>query len=347
MIITHNHYHIVYADTVLPLKEKGENIHVASLSNIEPYELERCIDTITKANPNVSFNTIQYSQNNKKIYFYSDQPISVGAWKKINTTHYEGVSNADKIIDSIKQILESDTNLNTGYISAFDLSCILYNINSKDENFKGILKSKLDMDIDYNISEDASILIYGFDYDKEELKVGFKRHKSSKWEDITFNKAHGDLRIVEAQSIYAPQVLSACHKHLSEYYDYCMSTKDYNNEWAHNVRSLDGFMKATISHCGITLRDCTYINSRLEIDSRSYLEKYEVKCNSSKVLEALSNNKRNLLKKIYVKIDDCPSWCKKEVLDFRINQVKTEIKKIRKNEFWGKFNPFKKKKRSK
>ena len=72
MIITHKHYHIVYADTVLPLNNKGGNIHVASLSDIHQSDLESCIEAITKANPDVTFNTIQYSENKKKIYFWLD-----------------------------------------------------------------------------------------------------------------------------------------------------------------------------------------------------------------------------------------------------------------------------------
>lgn len=343
MIITHKHYHIVYADTVLPLKEKGDNIHVASLADIGPIDLDRCIEVIAKANPNVTFNTIQYSQNDKKVYFYTDKPILVGAWRESNIRKYDEVTGIDRIIASINQVLESEGNLNTGYISAYDLASIITAINHEEHAKERSFKYKIDADIEYNIGDSASIVIYDFDYENSLLKVGFKRYRTSKWEDITFSKKHGDLRIVEAESIYAKEVLSSCHKDLSDYYDYCLSIKDYKKDWSHNVRSLDGNMRVTASHTGVTIRDNTYVSSKLEINSPSYSSKYSVECNSSKVLEALNNNKNNLFKKVYIKIEDCPEWCKQRVLDFRIEQVKSEIKRLRKQAFWNKLNPFKKK----
>ena len=44
--IINNHYHIVYADTVLSLKEIGSNIHVASISGVIESEMEECIKVI-------------------------------------------------------------------------------------------------------------------------------------------------------------------------------------------------------------------------------------------------------------------------------------------------------------
>ena len=347
MIITHKHYHIVYADTVLPLNNKGGNIHVASLSDIHQSDLESCIGAITKANPDVTFNTIQYSENKKKIYFYTDKPILVGAWKAYNTRTYDPVSSVDKLMESIKNIIESEGNLNTGYISAYDLAGIVTRLNSANHDIEYGYKSKLDSEVDYNLGDDASIVVYNFDYDTNQLKVGFKRYRTSKWQDITFSKAHGDLRIVEAESIYAKEVLAACHQTLSDYYDYCMSKREYNKEYEHDVRSLDGTMRVSIGHTGVSIRDNVFLRSQFEIDSLSYSSKYNVQCNSSKVLAAIDGNKNKIFKNVYIKIEDCPSWCKEQALDFRIEQVKEEIKQIRKREFWNKLNPFKKRSRSK
>lgn len=63
---------IVYSDTVLPLKDLGSNLKVSTISDVGEYSLERCLKIIFESNPNVVFNTIQYSKNDNKVYFYTN-----------------------------------------------------------------------------------------------------------------------------------------------------------------------------------------------------------------------------------------------------------------------------------
>ena len=58
---------IVYNDTVLSIKELGENIKVSTISDVSEFSLEKCLKIIFESNPDVVFNTIQYSRKNKKV----------------------------------------------------------------------------------------------------------------------------------------------------------------------------------------------------------------------------------------------------------------------------------------
>lgn len=60
---------IVYSDTVLPLKDIGNNLKVTSIENVSEISLENCLKKIFESNPNVIFNTIQYSKKDQKVYF--------------------------------------------------------------------------------------------------------------------------------------------------------------------------------------------------------------------------------------------------------------------------------------
>ena len=71
---------IVYSDTILPLKDIGSHLKVTSISNIGEHSLESCLTIIFQSNPNVVFNTIQYSRNDKKVYFYTNQEITLKAF---------------------------------------------------------------------------------------------------------------------------------------------------------------------------------------------------------------------------------------------------------------------------
>lgn len=71
---------IVYNDTVLSIKELGENIKVSTISDVSEFSLEKCLKIIFESNPDVVFNTIQYSRKNKKVYFYTNKDISINKW---------------------------------------------------------------------------------------------------------------------------------------------------------------------------------------------------------------------------------------------------------------------------
>ena len=53
---------IVYSDTVLSLKDKGSNLKITTISNVEEFMLDDCLRIIFESNPSVIFNTIQYSK---------------------------------------------------------------------------------------------------------------------------------------------------------------------------------------------------------------------------------------------------------------------------------------------
>ena len=61
---------IVYSDTVIKLDSLGKDLKISSIDNISEHELENCIKCIFENNQDVLFNTIQYSRQAKKIYFY-------------------------------------------------------------------------------------------------------------------------------------------------------------------------------------------------------------------------------------------------------------------------------------
>lgn len=96
---------IVYSDTVLNLKELGSNIKLTTISDVWEYSLENCIKTILDANPNVTFNTIQYSKNDKKIYFYTNLEIDTKAWDESNIFIYEPLKSKKEILSEVNKLL--------------------------------------------------------------------------------------------------------------------------------------------------------------------------------------------------------------------------------------------------
>lgn len=57
---------IVYSDTILPVKDLGNNLKVFTISDASEYSLESSLETIFKSNSDIVFSTTQYSKNDKR-----------------------------------------------------------------------------------------------------------------------------------------------------------------------------------------------------------------------------------------------------------------------------------------
>ena len=121
---------IVYSDTVLPLKDVGSNLKVTIISNLEAFSLEKCLKTIFESNPNVVFNTIQYSKSNKTVYFYTNSEISTKSWEKSKVSTYKPLASNYEILEEIKRILAADKNKDASCISLYDIAKLMNQANN-------------------------------------------------------------------------------------------------------------------------------------------------------------------------------------------------------------------------
>ena len=84
--------------------------------------------------------------------------------------------------------------------------------------------------------------------------------------------------------------------------------------------------------------------------SPSYTDAYRIECNSGIINELLKDNEDEIFKRVFVRIDDCPEWCRQRLYEIRQNQLieerhkeEKEAKKQKRLEFARKVFPFLKK----
>lgn len=317
---------IVYSDTVLPLNDSGNNLKICSISDVSEYSLENCLRKVFESNPDVIFNTIQYSKNDNKIYFYTDKTVSTQAWEESKVTKYKPLSNSKEILKEVAELFTQEKIKDNDCISLYDIANLMKKLkNGYDyikeryqEHFENILKEKY---------YDPSIIIYDFDYEKKQLRIGFKF-----WEDydnIFFTKQNDDLCVVESESLCSQEVLILIGKGLSELYDELIKFSDFKNQFALNPKTLNSNFLVDISQFGVNI----YVNSQsnrfskdFKLSSLSYKNEYDYVCNSTSVLTALQGKEDEIFKRIFVKIDDCPEWSKQTLYQTRQEQLAEEKK---------------------
>ena len=339
---------IVYSDTVLPLKDAGNNLKVTSISNVSEASLESCLRTIFESNPNVIFNTIQYSKNDKKVYFYTNQDITTKAYEESKFKNYKPITSRTEILEEVKNVLLAQNNKDNDCISLYDVLMLLKKINNEYESVEKRYKNRFNYDVKERLGESRSVCYHGFDYEKNILHISFKYYSSSDYADMYFAKQNGDLYVVKSESCWTDEVFSALSSSLSEMYDELLKYADYMDyKFTKNARKpVNSNFNVKISHHGVwlTVEDFNnrYMNE-LELFAPSYKDSYELKCNSSIVNEAISGKETEIFKRIFVKISDCPEWSQAMLYEIRQNQLAEEQRKQKRLELARKIFPFLKK----
>ena len=131
---------IVYSDTVLNLKDLGDNIKVTSISDVDEFSFENCLKKVFESNPGVTFNTIQYSKENKKIYFYTNNNISTKEWEDSKKVYLKPLSSPGSILEEIKSVLNMEINKESDCISLYDVYNLIKNKYDQLENVKSFHK---------------------------------------------------------------------------------------------------------------------------------------------------------------------------------------------------------------
>ena len=319
---------IVYSDTVLPLKDKGNNLKISSV-DVSEYEMEYCLKTIFESNPNVTFNTIQYSRADEKIYFYTDKPISTQAWEKSKVIECKPLKNSKEVLEEITKLFSKDKPKTADCIALYDVVKLYKDVENKTNNIEETYQSYFKGESNFDI------LIQYFDYEKKQLHIYL--NFCNKYYNITLAKQNGDLYVVESETTFYHELLPSLGKDLAELYDELMKFYDFNQQCAWGIKPLNSNFSVDIDHHNINIHDGSlWAIADFELSFDVFDNKYEYNCNSTSVATALQGKEDELFKKIFVKIDDCPEWCRQKLYQIRQKQLKKHHKLKIKLPSWSK-----------
>ena len=332
---------IVYSDTVLPLKDIGNNLKVTTIYDVSEYSLESCLRTIFNSNPNVTFNTIQYSKNDKKVYFYTDAEISKKEWEDRNIIFYEPITSSAGILEEVKSVLVQDKCMDSDCVSLYDVLEVVGNRKNSficyDREFEEWLEVGMDEYYSWRLNPYD---VEPFDYKNMELTISY-RH-----DNATFVKAGEDLIIKKSDTYKAQKLLAKCGEEISRYYDKCLEYKDLFEQSSKNIKSSNSNFLIDIDNNEVSIFVKSPLNRYMndfELSADVRTNEYDYTCNSNAVINVFRDNEDEIFKRIFIRIDDCPEWTKSILYEIRQKQLKKEMKQQKRLELKRKIFPFLKK----
>ena len=320
---------IVYSNTRLPFKDIDKNLKVNSIIFVKEDEIEDCLKTIFESNPNVTFNTIQYSKIDEMIYLYTDKYISTKVWEQVWINKslkplkpLKPLKNIKEILEEITELLSKEEPKTADCIALYDVVKLINDVKNKLNNIQktyyNCFTNKLN----------RRIIIKNFDYEKKQLNIDL--YFGNKFYSIPFTKQDGDLCVVESETkdfhqLHYHELLYNIGKELSELYDELMKFNDFDQQQVWGIKPLNSNFLVDINHWCVVIHDdpITLFND-FELSFEVDYNKYKYRCNSTSVATALQGKEDELFKKIFVKIDDCPEWSRQKLYQIRQKQLEEE-----------------------
>jgi hypothetical protein len=256
---------------------------------------------ILEENPEVVFNTVQYSYQHEEAYFYTDKPISKEKWEKRNEIKKDYLVDNSSIETDIKELLASDRIMNPGFVALYDVLCLLkrmhHGIESFEDNIESRIKHKLRL-----IDDDYYVTIYDMKYETCECNIlvsKYYRYSDDSKEEFWFKKIGNDIYISkkDGDNLFGDEILGLIGDEISELYDYQLKQNGKKDGSAYGKECVNTDFIVDMSQYGVTI----YSESAFMINTYSYSDNIDYECNSAILMQLLKGNVYNLYRKIFPK----------------------------------------------
>ncbi len=310
---------IVYdEEVVLPTKNIEKNLVITNIRNVSVYELERCIRIILENNSNVIFYTVQYLEDNKQVNFYTNQAIETKVYKESSFANRSTYSLWEEAIKDLEIFLTYPENKDENSISLYDFAIVIENIKNNYYMMLESYRTKFEEKLKKVINYEGGILIYPLDYNNKTFEIDFLGFRK-----IKICKKNNELCMVNPSDSNGKKIFEILKLELSNLYDDFLNISDYldGRDKKTNIKSVNSNFIVNASNTGIYIRLKNLNNqfgpSVLKMSSG-------VKDNNNDLI----NKEREIFKKIFVKIEDCPKWCQKQLYELRKEQLKEDRIKL-------------------
>jgi len=327
MIVPHTTIikNINYSDTVLNLKELGENIKLTTISNVTEFYLEECLKTIFESNKDVNFNTIQYSKTNQRVCIYADKTINLAVYNEKQKSEHKYITKSSEILKEIRNVLTKEKCNDLEKVSLYTISKIVNEKMCEYEKTKHAFDQNLDYIIKSKYGSGSYITIFDFDYTNKNLRLLFNSHVNFGREDdktFVFSKEDGDLYLSYGKD-EGHEIFYLVGNHLSKLYDEFMKHKDFMTQSIFKITSDSKFL-INVTKYGIDVCVPSQNNQfkyDFELSLSSYSKKYNCYCNSNNIISSIKGKEDEVFKRIFVKIEDCPENLRQTLYEMRSKEL--------------------------
>lgn len=226
--------------------------------------------------------------------------------------------------DAVKKVLNSSDYLNREFVSLFEVFTIYQKVKQEWQR----VKKEMETTIVQNLkSIDSNYYAELHEFDNEENQVSLSVYRALEPKEIKFYFKKYEI-IIEPSNLEgelkdeAIDILSLVDTEIIAWWKYCYLLKEAEEQHSYGVKSVNSSFYANIDLACMNV----YYDIKQFVTDFNVLSLYEannnvyLKSKSDDIMELLKDNELDFIKKVFVKIADCPQWMQEQLRTIREEQ---------------------------
>ncbi|MBE5812911.1 MAG: hypothetical protein E7314_04570 [Clostridiales bacterium] len=265
---------------------------------------------------------------------------------------------ASVIMEAVEKVFYNQDCLLPEHISLFEVLSIYREAKIDKEIYQKGMQNRIDEKVK-SINPDYYAQLDDFDYEENKICLSINNVNSQKTTKFYYQKNNGIIELCKVagkKRTSLDDLLGLIRPELDDFYEYFSDTKEIFNQHFYSMQSVNSiFIINLTDHCMFVSYDKRFITSDFNIVAfYSNNEKMYCQCKFNEINTALVAREEEFVRKIFVKISDCPKWMQDSLFLARREKLQ-EIekakqaekmmqeklaKKQKRREFWKKIFPF-------
>ena len=219
-------------------------------------------------------------------------------------------------LEKINNLLSSERSKNPDFISVYDVSSLM---REYDNNLEVVMDKykKYFISLLRKKSQAYSIYSIKFDYERKALIIDFiSDFECDEKERVSYTNINGNICISNSGSEYRYEFTQLLGDKIIELYNILIEIC-HDQKKIYNIKSINSNFTVRIIEPEICIFEDDF-----QLISRH--DEYRCTCSSVSVLSKISCDAEELLKKVFIRISDCPEWTREALFEFRKKQLDEE-----------------------
>ncbi len=322
------HEELIYGDVFINPEDLGKNLKTTYISNLGEVSLEYCIKTILEANKDVTFHTIQYSRKQRRICFYTDQALNTSKWQEKELKPPNKINTKEEVTSTILSVFDNEPIYDQDCASVYEILMIYQKLDKQIKAVKDKTEKVIQTILKNRVESDLYCSVHDFDYDNRTLAIHLSSRWSSNWDKYQYHKEpDGTIKEKKLEGYHNYNVIGNVSEQILDLINFYLSIEETRIQRRNKIKSVNNDLFIDIDRYNIDVYIDKYggyymgINPLYKSTFYTYSDKIEHSYAYSDIMSKLTNHEMEFLQKIYVKIDDCPSWIREQLYNKRREEI--------------------------
>lgn len=308
-------HRIIYENTNFDIKSEKRK---TTIRKVNENNIEQNIDRIKTFNKNISIYKIIYNKKKQELIIIADKKIQIHRNLKKRFIAFNSTNDLKK---ELEKLLNQDKIVDEEYISLEQIKIYYKKIIDTLYEQKNNIEEDINEKLKSIYGKTSELVIYNYDSINNTIKIGFnKNYQERKYKTITIGIKNNDIVVIKSEYKDSENIIKLLKQDLIELFNNYKRYKYFDEFYNEDITKNNANFHVNLTLYGITLSSKYSDNLTFKIKYSTYEDKFYIYSDND-IKPFLQHIAPLLLEKIYIPINECPTWSQEYFFNIREQEL--------------------------